>query len=445
MITRRSVVLAGSAITTIAASLLTQWFLLTHLGATRELDAYFAALSVPIMMIYVLGDPLFRVAVPALCVRHGEDFHATAWMFFRIIGALFLVSALCLGVSARWWVLLLTPGFTIEDQRVVVSLVHIFLVGMVLQGLSGAARAVWSARNRFEFPALLSASAALLALACLAMAVPRYGILGAAWAFNVRFLIECVALSPILGRYVASSARHPTARSLMKDAQPLMLGAAYARTDVLVDRVLASMASPGSLSLLYLAQQILAAIGQILNQTFIAPLSPYLATLAHSGKWTELRQSLRTTAIRLSILVVVVAVLIPVAGEPVLLAIFRHKNMSPEGVRRLIQLMAALTGLLLGDSLAYLINTSFYALGNTRTPALATGIVYSVLVPAKVGAFFFMGIIGLALSTSAYYVINAAILVILFSTWLRRITIHRASAGALSPMAPMTHRSELLP
>ncbi len=434
MIARRSAVLATSGFATIAISFLTQWFLLTEFGATRQLDAYFAALTVPVMLIYVLGEPLFRVAVPTLAVRDRGEFGQASWTTFLLIGVLFLVPAILMGLTARWWVALLAPGFSADDRRLVISLVHILVVGMLLQGLSGAARCVWSARDRFEFPAVVSALAALLGLMFLPWAIPRFGVFAAAWAFNLRFLVECLALIPILGTYVSQTNALATGRRLLQSSRPLMLGAAYARTDVLVDRVLSSLAPPGALSLLYFAQQILAAIGQVLNQTFVAPLGPRLATLAHSERWSVFRETLRRTSVRLSFLVIGLAVLVPIAGQPLLSWVLSHKNMDPENVTRLMTLMYALTGLLLGDSLAYLVNNAFYAIGNTRTPAVATGVVYSILVPVKVGAFFLAGIIGVALSTSGYYLINAAVLGALLRNALRRVARAQAAGpGAVTP------------
>jgi peptidoglycan biosynthesis protein MviN/MurJ (putative lipid II flippase) len=422
MINRRQLVLGTSASATIAISFAAQWFLLTQLGASRQLDAYFAALAVPTVMLYVVADPLYRVAIPVLAVSPDQRFGEFAWGTLQLTGLFFGLVAVALGIAAPVWVPLLTPGFEPGQQRLAASLARWLLAGMVLQGLSGAARAVWNAKHRFVFPAIASALSAVVSLVFLILSVKRLGVVAAAWAFDLRFLAECVLLLPIMGWHAGGGALRPVARRLFRDARPLILGAAYARTDILVDRVLASIAPVGSLSLLYLAQQILSAVGQVLNQTFVAPASPVLAQIAHRHEWGNFRKALSSRAVRIGIIVLFVALCVPFS-RPVLQLVFAHKNMDLAQIDRLTILLISLTGLLVGDSLGYLANIAFYSIGNTRTPAIVTGVVYSIIIPLKILVFAAVGIVGLAVCTSGYYIANVVVLAYFLNRNLRRISL----------------------
>jgi peptidoglycan biosynthesis protein MviN/MurJ (putative lipid II flippase) len=342
-----------------------------------------------------------------------------------------------LAVSAPVWVRWLTPGFQPDQQQLVVSLIHWLVLGMVLQGVSGAVRASWNAKHRFVYPAIVSMVAALASLVFLIVTIRRLGVMAAAYAFDVRFFVECVMLLPRLGAMRRFGLAREALPRLLRDGRPLMLGALYARTDVLVDRVLASMAPVGSLALLYLAQQILSAAGQVLNQTFVAPASPVLAQLAHVSDWEGFRRALRSRAGHIALIVGCMAIAIPFSG-PVLRLIFAHKNMNPGDIHQLTMIMIALSGLLVGDSLAYLANTGYYALRDTRTPALATGIVYSIAVPVKIGVFALTGIVGLAACTSGYYVVNLFVLAYLLTRRVRRLSRQHASVSGAPVFAAPT-------
>src|SRR5258706_13629948 len=112
---------------------------------------------------------------------------------------------------------------------------------------------------------------------------------------------------------------------LLRKARPLILGAAYFRTDVLVDRVLASLAPAGALSLLYFAQQLLSAIGQVINQSVVTPSIPSLANFAHSGNWMGFRRAVRSTIITLLAIALAIMAGLAVFGGPGLSLLLAHK------------------------------------------------------------------------------------------------------------------------
>jgi peptidoglycan biosynthesis protein MviN/MurJ (putative lipid II flippase) len=65
-----------------------------------------------------------------------------------------------------------------------------------------------------------------------------------------------------------------------------------------------------------------------------------------------------------------------------------------------------LGGMFFGSGTGQLCASTFYAMGDTRTPTRLSIVTYTVYVPAKIGSFWVWGIEGLALSTSAYYLVN---------------------------------------
>jgi putative peptidoglycan lipid II flippase len=422
--------IAAAASVTILLSFITQWFILTRLGAGRATDSYFAALAVPTVMLYVLGDPLNRVTLPVLSVKKGTEFWSYAWTTTQLIAVMFSGIAIALFVSAPIWGRFLVPGFTPEVMGKTVLLTRVLLLGMVFQGASIGARAAWNARGHFIWPSIAGVIGVASSLLFLMLTLRRFGVGMAAWAFNIRFGLECLLLLGTLGNYEVP--QWANMGPVLRKARPLILGAAYFRTDVLVDRVLASLAPAGALSLLYFAQQLLSAIGQVINQSVVTPSIPSLANFAHSGNWMSFRRAVRTTIITLLAIAVAIMAGLVVFGSPGLSLLLAHKAMGAQDVHRLLTLLLSLGGMLLADSIVYFAYSSFYSAGDTMTPTIATALVYSLSVGARIAAFLLAGIVGLALAISAYYVANAIVLLFLLRGKVRRLD----SAGAVEPEAP---------
>jgi putative peptidoglycan lipid II flippase len=283
---------------------------------------------------------------------------------------------------------------------------------------------------------------AAVALIFLFIVLRRWGVTAAAWAFDIRFGVECLLLVIPLGHYA-----RPVWASvvpLLRKARPLALGAAYFRTDVLVDRVLTSMAPAGGLSLLYLGQQLLSAVGQVINQSVVTPSIPGLANAAHSGCWEDFDKRVRYTVRNLLILAAVLMLALLLLGGRALALVFSHQAMGPAEVHRLMNLLVALGGILLADGVVYFAYSSFYSAGDTVTPTVATSIVYSIGIAAKIAAFLLFGIVGLAIAISGYYVMNAIVLLLLLRRNLGRLLVtHQPRAEPFETELPPSPTAEL--
>jgi peptidoglycan biosynthesis protein MviN/MurJ (putative lipid II flippase) len=73
----------------------------------------------------------------------------------------------------------------------------------------------------------------------------------------------------------------------------------------------------------------------------------------------------------------------------------------------------ALAGFLIGGASGQIAATTFYAMGDTRTPTRMSIITYSIYIPAKIIIFLRYGLLGLALVNSIYLLVNLTILVVL--------------------------------
>ena len=75
--------------------------------------------------------------------------------------------------------------------------------------------------------------------------------------------------------------------------------------------------------------------------------------------------------------------------------------------------MLALVGFFIAGAMGQITSTTFYAMGDTRTPTRMSIVTYTLYVPAKVIAFMKYGLMGLAIVTSIYLFVNLIIQILL--------------------------------
>jgi peptidoglycan biosynthesis protein MviN/MurJ (putative lipid II flippase) len=75
--------------------------------------------------------------------------------------------------------------------------------------------------------------------------------------------------------------------------------------------------------------------------------------------------------------------------------------------------MIALVGVFIAGAMGVITSKTFYAMGDTRTPTRMSIVTYTIYIPAKILAFLHYGLMGLAVVTSAYLVLNLCIQIVL--------------------------------
>jgi peptidoglycan biosynthesis protein MviN/MurJ (putative lipid II flippase) len=98
-----------------------------------------------------------------------------------------------------------------------------------------------------------------------------------------------------------------------------------------------------------------------------------------------------------------------IAGERILNLLIGHGGVTRDNVHMLWLIMVALVGFFIGGAMGQITSTTFYAMGDTRTPTRMSIVTYTLYVPAKVIGFMHYGLMGLAVVTSVYLFLNVAL------------------------------------
>jgi peptidoglycan biosynthesis protein MviN/MurJ (putative lipid II flippase) len=169
------------------------------------------------------------------------------------------------------------------------------------------------------------------------------------------------------------------------------------------------MAPAGGLSLLYIAQQVFGAANQVINKAIAAPTVPVLAEYAVQRDWRSFRQIYRKKLGLVAMITGTGYLAFLFLGERALHFLIGYGDVTDQNVRMLWWLTALLGGVLIGGAIGQLTSIAFYAQGDTKTPTILGVWSYTVYVPIKFIAFFVYGLVGLAVSTILFCLVNGII------------------------------------
>ena len=393
----------------IGIAFLFQWYVLIQLGSGVETDALFAGMTIPQLVLAVISGSLMHVLVPLLAGESEDRLRHDAWGFLALIGGLFGLLAVLLYAAAPFWAPLTVPGFDEAGQDLTVDLTRIQLIGMVFAAINGVQWATYHARQRFVWAEFTPILASAFAFLLLIWALPRFGVIGAAWIGILRMGVQTLLLAPGMGRPVRPDLKSQAIREAWQRIKPLLLGTTYYKTDPLVDRFLLSLAGSGSLSLYYIAQQIYGAVSQVLNKAIAAPLVPVLSMLHKAGDRNGFRRAYHRKLLAVGIISIAGLLTLVIIGQGILTLLVGHGNISASNITQLWWIMIWLGGMFVGGVMGQIASSSFYACGDTITPTRMSMLTYTAYIPSKVVAFYFWGVGGLAIATSIYYITNLSL------------------------------------
>jgi putative peptidoglycan lipid II flippase len=407
---RLTIILGIFAIVNILLSFLYVWYIITTLGASAVTDAFFAAIVIPQLVLAVVSDSLTHVLVPLLANRKGAGFFREAWSFFQGVGLLFGGAAIILSVSASIWVPWIFPGFDKAGVLLTTSLLRIQLIGMVFSALTAVLWSAYHAQQRFIWCELSPILALFGGFAFLLWGLPRFGITAAAWAMVLKLALQSLLLIPVLGPYHIPAWKSKEVKEAWRRIHPLLLGTTYYKTDQLVDRFLLSMAPVGSITLLHLAAQIYSAGNTILNRAIGAPMVPMLAQKAQTREWPAFIRIFKKRLILILWITGLTLLAILLFGKPVLSLVFAWRRFTASEVSLLWLILIGFAGVWIGGALGQVLAPSFYAKGNTTTPTKIGIFGFSLGLLFKFSGFYLWGVVGVAIGTSLYYLLNSGLL-----------------------------------
>jgi putative peptidoglycan lipid II flippase len=376
------------------------WFF----GSSGELSAFNLAARVPAMIYDLLvGGMLSAALVPVFSDYARAEKRVE---LARVASAMLSLIAIAMGVIVLLLEIFAVPVAKIlgdfEDpalQVVLANSLRLIAPAVLLFGISGGVSGLLYALGRFNYAALGGAvfnlgiviAAPLLAGMIGVYALPL-GVVGGS-------LLQLAVMIPGLrGLRLRLSAAwgHPAVRRILHLYTPIALGLVVTQVQIIVDGRWASATGEQSVSWMrYATTLIQMPLGLVPVAVSLAAL-PTLSQRAAAGNWDGFRTVFARGLRMITVLLIPATVGLWVLAVPVIALLFQHGNFTAYDTE---MTAAALRLYLLGLPFAgvdFLLNYSFYARQNTRTPAIvgviAVGLYFVVAWNLK-GPYGFLGLV----------------------------------------------------
>ena len=392
-----------------------------YFGASGALSAFTVASNVPAMIYDLLvGGMLSAALVPVFSAYARREQREELG---RIASAMLTLIALAMGVLVLLLEVFAGPLANVLGdfsdpalQVVLTNCLRLLAPALLLFGLTGGATGLLYALKRFSYTALSATVFNLgivLAAPLLARRIGVYALpLGVVTGSLIQLAVMAPGLRDVRLRFSAAW-DHPAVRRIVRLYIPIALGLIVTQIQIIMDRRWASGTGAQSVSWMrYATTLIQMPLGLVPVAVSLAAL-PGLSQRASEGDWDGFRETFGRGLRLVLVLLIPAAVGLWVLAGPVIRLLFEHGAFEPyDTFWTAMALRFYLLGLMFAG-VDFLLNYTFYARQNTRTPAIvgviAVGLYFITALTLK-GP---LGFLGLVLADSVKQFGHAAIMIVL--------------------------------
>jgi putative peptidoglycan lipid II flippase len=390
-------------------------------------DAWWVAFTIPNALRQLLGEGgVTSAVVPVLSEKLAREGDEAARVFFaRVRGASLVALAVVtvLGVVyAGPLTALFAGGYRsrpgeLERTTMLTRVVfpYIFFVGSAALGM-----AALNAKRRFAVaafaPGLLNVAllAAALGLPGLLIATGRDPVLALALGALVGGVLQVVAQWPALRAigYAGAPklALDPDVRKVFRRLGPLALGVGVYYVDLVLSRRFLSDLGPGAQSYFSWAMRLCDFPQGIFVMALSTAALPSLSTLAARGDRAELAKTwAHGMCLALFVALPASAALLAL-GEPIVVALFQRGAFDAHAAHETARALYWQGGAIWTVAAVRQIVPPFYALGDTRTPAIVSAIDLAVFIALAVGLKGPMGHVGISVAVAGSSTVQMVLL-----------------------------------
>ena len=390
-----------------------------YFGRGDEVDAFLIAYLLPSFAINVIAGSFSAAFIPTYVqVREDQGDQTADRLFSGVtvwsLGLLAAIAAL-LGVLSGSLLPVLASGFSGEKLALTRSLFILFLPLIVLSGIATLWSSLLNARKRFVISALAPIMPPLAALAGLFAAGRALGIFALAIGIMAGTVLQGLVLAAALKQEDIRlrprwQGMTPELRRVLDQYLPMVAGALLMSMTGVVDQGMAAMLDPGSVAALSYGTKIVTFVVGLGMMAIGTAILPHFSQMAGAKDWQAIRHTLRTYARMILLLCVPATVLLVLLAEPMISVLFERGAF----VRQDVQLVGRVLAFASLQVPFYLLGILYVRLISSlqRNTLLLWGAAISLPLDVVLNLVFmrWMGVAGIALSTSIVMVVSCCYL-----------------------------------
>lgn len=395
------------------------WFF----GAGFVSDAFLVAFRIPNFLRKLFADGSLNLTFVPIFIEHLSRGREEAFLLARsALRSVLLVSLVVTAagiVFAPALVALFAPGFTDSPEKMTltVSLTRIMFPFVVFIGLSAVCMGVLNTLGHFFIPSAAPLVINVCMIAAIFLVSPRMSdpVHGLAAGLLIGGVLQLVLHAPYLVKcgfafWRKANLFHPALKRIGLSTVPALLGASVFQINVLLDTLIASFLSDGSISYLYYADRLVQFPLGIFGMAAAIALLPNLSREAAVKNYDGLAETL-TSSLKAVLFITIPAMAgLIILREPIVSLLFERGEFGSESVKATAGALLYYGAGLWAFSTARIVVSTFYALRDARTPLRVA--LFSILTKAVLSLVLvdFLDYKGLALATSAASALNLFVL-----------------------------------
>ena len=353
-------------------------FLAAEFGASRELDIYYAAFQIPdfVFTVFLVGSATAAI-IPVFLEfwerdkKEAERLIEGLFTIFLFASAIFC-SALFFAIP--FFVRLLTPGFSYDDQQMTVLLARIMLVSPFFLSLSNIVSGVIQAHRRFVTFALAPIFYNVGIIFGIVVLYPLMGFqglaLGVASGALLHFLVQVPAYRGMGFSFRLAFAWHPGMAMIVALSFPRVLAIASVSVSALIINAVASTLTPGSITVFQFAKNIEFIPVGILGVSFAVAAFPRLSAAFVKKNAYDFYAAFFGTLRIIVFWLAPISVLFFVLRAHIVRLALGAGLFDWRDTRLTAAVLGAFSFLIIVESIMPLVVKSFYALNKTARPLI---------------------------------------------------------------------------
>ncbi len=403
-----------------------------YYGITAVADAFIVAFTIPSVIFNFLGTGVMTGYIPMYSKIEKEQGKEGVFRFTSNLVNMLMVVAIVLCILgiifAKQLVLLFAWGFSGEKLAIAEYFTRFFMMSILGAAFSSVFRGFLNQNDNFIVPATTGFIMNVFTITAIALSAMQNNLMILALGTGLAQIFQYVFFIPSIKKtgYVHSwhvDKNDANIKHLALLALPIIMGVAVSDINTLIDRALASIVASNGVSVLNYANRLYGFVTGIVIVSISTAIFPTLSRMAADRKVKEMKRTFTRSISMMNLLVLPAVVGFMLYAVPIVDLLFRRGKFDEEAVRLVAGALFMYSPSLIGIAYRDILSRMFYAMHDTRTPAVNAFITVVLNVVFSVALAQFMGLNGLALGTTIATLIGAFILMQILRVRLRGLTL----------------------
>ncbi len=386
------------------------WF-----GTGDALDAFLIALLVPTFAVNIIGGSLSASFVPTFIqVNQHQGLVAAQKILSNVIGwflSLCFILSILIFILAPEYLPALCSGFSDEKLHLTKVILYLLIPIIFLKGLSNICAGVLNSLESFALPTALQILGPLSAILLIVTVGTSLGIYALVYGTLLGFGLETLLIGVAVIRNNFSLRPRildsdPSMRVIIGQFLPVVAGTIIMGSTEIVDKGMAAALSPGSVASLNYGNKIIAAVLTLATTAIGTAVLPYFSRMVADREWKDIRSTIKFYLGIIFALGIPAALLIFGISETIIQAVFQRGSFTSQdtAVVSSVQAMFAFQIPFYVASIVVVRLISSLRANHILMWGAAINLFVNVIL--NIAFMHFIGLKGIALSTSCVYLIS---------------------------------------